>query len=307
MWVPYYSVHFSDPDAGLRVFQLLREFSMQRQLAPPREMITITKEFLDRKRPRDQEKAREFDEEYEGRIGQLMKPKHRQQAVMNQKATSVADIAAVLQIQANESKEKEQKEIASQIAEETERLLAEKRELLAEKREAPETSAGEGKEGEEDAAAVEKKIIEEATAEAEKLVMERRAAPEGENKETNEEKTSHGEQQPKRRLKAAERRRHQAELKKQKHAEESMRRIRTLEKALGTKTIPVKIRFREPKNKDQIKILWNDLQDAQFARTWPEFVRHGELKMTRDHVMPGEKPMYETEVLADEDFEEKVA
>lgn len=278
---------------------------MQRQLAPPREMITITKEFLDRKRPRDQEEAKKFNEEHEHRVGQLMKPKDRKRVVMDHRATSVADIAAVLEIQANEFKEKEEKEIASEIQEEKEQLLAEKRKLLAEKqREVSESGTADGKEGEEDATEAEKRIIEEATAEAEQAVMERRAASEGENKEAKEEKGGEGEK-PKRRLKAAERRRYQAELKKQKHAEECNRRIRDLENALGRRSMPVKIQFPEPENKDQIKILWNDLQDAQFARTWPEFVRHGELDLTRDHVMPSEKPMYENEVLADNDFNEK--
>ncbi|KAJ5755146.1 hypothetical protein N7533_004689 [Penicillium manginii] len=53
MWVPYYSVHFGDARLGLRAYQLLREFSLQRQLAPPAEMITVSKEYLNAKRPKD--------------------------------------------------------------------------------------------------------------------------------------------------------------------------------------------------------------------------------------------------------------
>ncbi|KAI9375268.1 transcriptional regulation of mitochondrial recombination-domain-containing protein [Aspergillus egyptiacus] len=102
MWVPYYSVHFNDPKVGLRAYQLLREFSMQRQLNPPREMITITHDFLDRKRPRSPEQAKKFDEKYLDKVGWLMEKKDRARAVMDQKATSVADIAAVLEIQQKE-------------------------------------------------------------------------------------------------------------------------------------------------------------------------------------------------------------
>ncbi|RHZ66492.1 mitochondrial 54S ribosomal protein mL67 [Aspergillus thermomutatus] len=102
MWVPYYSVHFTDSMIGLRAYHLLREFSMQRQLAPPREMITITEQFLAQKRPRNPEEAKKFDEKYADKIGWLMEKKDRARAVMDQKATSVADIAAVLSIQEDE-------------------------------------------------------------------------------------------------------------------------------------------------------------------------------------------------------------
>ncbi|KAJ5966186.1 hypothetical protein N7481_012900 [Penicillium waksmanii] len=81
MWVPYYSVHFGDARLGLRAYQLLREFSLQRQLAPPAEMIT------------------EFDKINLKRIGQTMEKRERARVLMNQKATSVADIAAALNIQ----------------------------------------------------------------------------------------------------------------------------------------------------------------------------------------------------------------
>ena len=102
MWLPFYSVHFSDAKQGLRAYHLLREFSVQRQLAPPRDMITITPELLDRKRPQDPLKAEAFNEQYVPRIGKLMPPEWRRKAVMDQKATSVADIAAVIAIQEEE-------------------------------------------------------------------------------------------------------------------------------------------------------------------------------------------------------------
>lgn len=102
MWVPYYSVHFGDARLGLRAYQLLREFSMQRQLAPPPELITVTEEFLAAKRPRDSVSAEEFDKENKRRIGKPMEKKERARVLMDQKATSVADVAAVLAIQEKE-------------------------------------------------------------------------------------------------------------------------------------------------------------------------------------------------------------
>lgn len=98
LWVPYFSVHFTTPKMGLRAFHLLREFSMQRQLAPPQEMITVTKEFLDSKRPKDPVEAEKFDRINIKRIGQTMEKKERARVLMDQRATSVADIAAVLDI-----------------------------------------------------------------------------------------------------------------------------------------------------------------------------------------------------------------
>ncbi|KAJ5152199.1 hypothetical protein N7492_010494 [Penicillium capsulatum] len=102
MWVPYYSVHFGDSRLGLRAYQLLREFSKQRQLAPPPEMITVTEAFLAQKRPRDPVGAEEFDKINMKRIGCTMEKKERARVLMDQKATSVADIAAVLGIQKQE-------------------------------------------------------------------------------------------------------------------------------------------------------------------------------------------------------------
>jgi hypothetical protein len=102
MWIPYYSVHFGDARLGLRAYQLLREFSMQRQFSPPVEMITVTKEFLALKRPKDPVEAEEFDKLNNKRIGKTMEKKERARVLMDQKATSVADISAVLAIQQEE-------------------------------------------------------------------------------------------------------------------------------------------------------------------------------------------------------------
>ncbi|KAI7976838.1 hypothetical protein EIK77_010069 [Talaromyces pinophilus] len=104
MWTPYYSVHFDDAKVGLRAYHLLREFSLQRQLAPPKEMVTMDQKWLDQKRPRDALEAKKFDEEHEGMVGKLLPKKERARILMDQKATSVADIAAVLAIQEEEIK-----------------------------------------------------------------------------------------------------------------------------------------------------------------------------------------------------------
>ncbi|KAJ5558782.1 Mitochondrial homologous recombination protein 1 [Penicillium sp. DV-2018c] len=97
MWVPYFSVHFNEAQVGLNVYNHLRQFALLRQLSPPKEMITVTKEYLDSKRPRDLRDQKQWDKENMGRVGQIMMKKERAYALMNQKATAVADVAFVLQ------------------------------------------------------------------------------------------------------------------------------------------------------------------------------------------------------------------
>lgn len=227
MWVPYYSVHFADTKIGLRAYHLLREFSMQRQLSPPREMITITERFLDQKRPRDPEQAKEFDEKYQSKLGWLMEKKDRARAVMDQKATSVADIAAVLAIQEEEVK----------------------------------NGFADGKRG----------------------YLTR----------------------------TARRRRREARKKEEQYANEAARRIANFEQTLSNNVVDYRVEDTSQSDPalqgENVKILWTDLHDAQFAQAWPERVRHGELDLTRDHVMPGQKPIYGVEVLADDAFKEKQA
>ncbi|KAL4901640.1 hypothetical protein BDW74DRAFT_159853 [Aspergillus multicolor] len=230
MWVPYFSVHFTDSKIGLRAYHLLREFSMQRQLDPPREMITITEQFLNQKRPRSPKEAEEFDEKYSDKIGWLMEKKDRARVVMDQKATSVADVSAVLAIQEQE--------------------------------------------------------IQEGFADGKRGYLTRTA---------------------RRRRRAA---RKKDEAKQVEHAE----RIANIEATLSTSKVTFKIQdaatestegssVRSPT--DIVKILWNDLYNARWAETWPQRVRHGELDLSRDHVMPGAKPVYGVEILADKQFKEK--
>lgn len=72
---------------------------MQRQLAPPQEMITVTEELLAAKRPKKPTDAEEFDNLNRKRLGLTMEKRERARVLMNQRATSVADIAAVVSIQ----------------------------------------------------------------------------------------------------------------------------------------------------------------------------------------------------------------
>ncbi|KAF7589263.1 hypothetical protein BBP40_004521 [Aspergillus hancockii] len=224
MWVPYYSVHFNEPKLGLRAYHLLREFAMQRQLSPPREMITITEQYLNQKRPRDPEEAKKFDEKYGDKVGWLMEKKDRARVLMDQKATSVADVSAVLAIQEEEIK----------------------------------NGFADGKRG----------------------FLTR----------------------------TARRRRREARAKEEAKATEQAERVAGLEQTLSTPDVAYKIQEPDSSNGvqgDGIKILWTDVQDARYAQEWPARVRHGELDLTRDHVMPGQKLEYGVEVLADEAFKEK--
>ncbi|KAL4802118.1 transcriptional regulation of mitochondrial recombination-domain-containing protein [Aspergillus unguis] len=232
MWVPYYSVHFKDSQVGLRAYHLLREFSMQRQLDPPREMITITEKFLNQKRPRNPNEHEKFDEKFKDKIGWLMEKKDRARAVMDQKATSVADISAVLSIQ--------EKEIGDGFAE--------------------------GKTGY---------------------------------------------------LTRNERRRRRAARKKEAaKAEEHAQRISEFEAALSTSQVTYKVQDLESAKEstaeatprsanDPVKILWTDIHNARFAESWPARVLHGELDLSRDHVMPGQKPAPGVEILAHKQFKER--
>ena len=233
MWVPYFSVHFHDSKVGLRAYHLLREFSMLRQLSPPREMITISEQFLGQRRPRDPEQAKEFDEKYAGKLGWLMEKKDRARALMDQKATSVADIAAVLAIQEDEIN----------------------------------NGFADGKRG--------------------YLTQ------------------------------SARRRRREARKAAEQTATLQSSRIANFEQALshssssssnsGTEYTVEDVERKSPVLQDGkgVKALWTDLHHAQFAQAWPDRVLHGELDLSRDHVMPGQKPIYDVEVLADGAFKEK--
>ncbi|KAL3459073.1 transcriptional regulation of mitochondrial recombination-domain-containing protein [Aspergillus heterothallicus] len=225
MWAPYYSVHFQDSKVGLRAFQLLREFSKQRQLDPPREMITITEKYLAQKRPRDPEKAEEFDKKYSDKIGWLMEKKDRARAVMDQKATSVADISAVIAIQ-------EQELLNVNVK----------------------TDAG----------------------------LSRKAK----------------------------KRRNAARRKDKALAEGRAKTIAEFAEALSTNSTEYKVQESKDTNNpdsvdaETVKILWTDMHDARYAQNWPVRVVHGELDLSRDHVMASQRPI-KGELLASYGFKER--
>ncbi|OAL70497.1 hypothetical protein A7D00_5463 [Trichophyton violaceum] len=219
MWVPYFSVHFPTPSLGLEAYKLLREFSRQRQFEPPAHLITNSKESLERKRPQALDEAKKWDKEMSGRIGQIMVKKDRAKVLMDQKATSVADTAAVLAIQAER----------------------ERRERQQEERE-EEASTEDGK--------------------------------------SKEKKLSH----------KARRRVIRAQKRQQAHEELVRQRIEALEKSMSTKGFQAKIdvegELADYKVREgEVKLLWADLQDAQYARSWPSTVHHGELEPSREHII----------------------
>ncbi|KAL4936658.1 hypothetical protein BDV06DRAFT_216496 [Aspergillus oleicola] len=233
MWVPYFSVHFTDSQIGLRAYHLLREFSMRRQLDPPREMITMTEEYLNQKRPKDPREAEKFDEEYGDKVGWIMQKKERARAVMDQKATSVADISAVIAIQ--------EEEIKNGFAEYSRGYLT----------------------------------------------------------------------------RNARRRRRAARKKNESIAEEYAKKVSEFEATLSNDQVTYKIQDPEAATEsaegttptrspnDPVKILWTDVHNARFAESWPTRVLHGELELTRNHIMPGQKPIPGSEILADKIFKEK--
>ena len=216
MWVPFFSVHFNEAQVGLNVYNLVRQFALLRQLSPPKEMITVTKEYLDSKRPLDPRDQKEWDDHNMGRLGQIMKQKERARVLMDQKATSIADIAFVIG--------KYSKDILEGLPGYTKSGY---KTLKARKR--------------------------------------RRAA-----------------------LKAA------TEL-----AADRAEQVSSLEEQLQAE-IRTDLSLPEAQ---QVKILWNDLYDAQYAQEWPEFIHHGQLRWTRNHII-GQEAVEGTNVITDGTFEE---
>lgn len=229
MWIPYYSVHFGDSRLGLRAYQLLREFSRQRQLAPPPEMITVSEAFLAQKRPRDPVGAEEFDKTNNKRIGCTMEKKERARVLMDQKATSVADIAAVLEIQ--------NQEIADGLLDD--------------------------------------------------------------------------ERTPGHLTRKALRRRREASKKQVAKAEENSARVSELEARLSEESgSEVKIVANDgefPSVADEVRILWRDMHDANYAESWPQSVEHGELELKRSTIIGKEAVNGDVEIVANGNFAERKA
>ncbi|EXJ75130.1 uncharacterized protein A1O5_01826 [Cladophialophora psammophila CBS 110553] len=107
MWTPYFSIHFPPTAAGalegLFAFQKLRELSMQRQLSPPEDLIKATQEDIDIVKsklgsPVTLQEMAVRDELVKKipKLDEILPKKLRARKLMDQKATSVADAAFVL-------------------------------------------------------------------------------------------------------------------------------------------------------------------------------------------------------------------
>ncbi|KAJ5782717.1 hypothetical protein N7457_004491 [Penicillium paradoxum] len=217
MWAPYFSVHFNEAQVGLNVYNHLRQFALLRQLSPPKEMITVTKEYLDSKRPTDLRDQKQWDKENMGRVGQIMMKKERAYALMNQKATSIADVAFVLQ--------KHRDHILQGF---------------------PDSSKS-----------------------GYKTVKARR-------------------------------RRREALAQEAEQAEAREDEVASLEQQLQVK---ISTDHNAPREQT-VKILWQDTYDAQCAKSWPDYIEHGQLRWTRNHIIGQEDALATSEIIADGSFEE---
>ena len=105
VWRPYFAVHFPETPAGatagLDAYRQLRELSAQRQLSPPDGyLITTAADYEKAKKaggdPLDLREKRMARKIKLPMIGQRLPKKLRAKKLMDQKATSVADLALVL-------------------------------------------------------------------------------------------------------------------------------------------------------------------------------------------------------------------
>lgn len=267
MWSPYFSLHFASSRTGLEVYRLLREFSMLRQFSPPEDMIKVTKEWLDRKRPRDPNEAKKFDKENEWKIGSFLPQKERARVLMDQKVSSVADAAKALDIVLEE----EQRRLAeAKIKEERKQKASE----LAKLKKAAEKSGN--------------------LEEAEQLEQELQAYVDPTSQKKKLGRAA--------RVKVALQKRRE-EVK----GKETRKRLGELEFALAEElkvhkeqinndertqaTIPpVKLSTYDETTphhnipEGQVRAFWVDMVDARYA-TWPDNVRHGKLRPSREHVI----------------------
>ncbi|ODH21030.1 hypothetical protein ACO22_05733 [Paracoccidioides brasiliensis] len=249
MWTPYFSVHFPSATLGLETYRLLREFSIQRQLAPPTDIITASKdnEVLTRQRPRDPKKAEEWDEQWNPRMEQrqILNKRLRARVLMDQKATSVADIAAVLALQ--EQKLKAQEEQEAREAEQEDG-----------------NGAGE-KEGERKVVSGTKGVIEK----------------DGVKRDSKGRKVS---RKRLARIRAAIRK----EQRLEKETMDKIAKLeRKIWSPTATYKIDPDVPPTEHHivNDGEIKIFWMDVHNLQYAESWPKNVVHGQLKITGDHIM----------------------
>ncbi|KAL9101400.1 MAG: hypothetical protein Q9163_003335 [Psora crenata] len=104
IWLPFCLASFPSPHAGLEAYRKLREYRRLHETAYDREIIT---------------------EKYGERRGQLLPTKQRGKVLMNQKANSIADLAAVL-LQQEEGPSKERVESAQRRIKRAEKLRKQK-------------------------------------------------------------------------------------------------------------------------------------------------------------------------------------
>lgn len=107
MWTPYFSIHFPSTPAGalegLFAYQKLRELSLQRQLSPPDSLIRVTQEDIDIVKYKlgspvqlQELAARNQLTGKIPRLNEILPKKLQGRRLMDQKASSVADAAFVL-------------------------------------------------------------------------------------------------------------------------------------------------------------------------------------------------------------------
>ncbi|ERF71707.1 hypothetical protein EPUS_05579 [Endocarpon pusillum Z07020] len=109
LWTPYFSLHFPSSYSGLLAYHQLRELSLQRQLQPPDYLIktTIQTASKEQRAKMTREEEEKWDEEHEGKPypdghAQMAHRRERARKLMNQKATSVADVAFVVDLMQRE-------------------------------------------------------------------------------------------------------------------------------------------------------------------------------------------------------------
>ena len=107
VWRPYFSVHFPETPvgarAGLTAYHRLRQFALRRQLDPPPEHLIATekdynKALTEGGDPVDVREKRLKQKIKLPMIGQRLPKRMRAKKLMDQKATSVADLAFVLRL-----------------------------------------------------------------------------------------------------------------------------------------------------------------------------------------------------------------
>lgn len=106
LWRPYFSIHYPDnalgARAGLIAYSMLRKLSLQRQLRPPERLLIATQEDLEKAKRAAGDPADVCQKLLDHKlklpmVGQLLPQKLRARKLMDQKATSVADVAHVLE------------------------------------------------------------------------------------------------------------------------------------------------------------------------------------------------------------------